>query len=72
MALDPKKEQRNVDQKDVDIFVKHYKRFMKRCLEDDIIPIPQLKVNGNGIVPYIDFRKVNAKEKAEISSKFKI
>lgn len=47
-------------------FEEFYVKFLKKCLTEDIIPIPLMKYEPRGIFAYIDFTEVSKEEKENI------
>lgn len=49
-------------------FEEFYKKFLRKCLSEDILPVPVLKYEVNGIFPGLDFTVVEEETKKQIIS----
>lgn len=50
------------------IFQELYKKFVRKCLQENILPTVALKYDVTGIFPQLNFIEVDEKQKAELLS----
>jgi hypothetical protein len=57
-----------MDKKKQELFEKFYIKFLKECLDKNLLPMPILRYEPNAVIPVISFREITEAEKKEVIS----
>jgi len=49
-------------------FQELYLKFAKKCLQESMVPVMVMRYQPNGIIPILDFKEIDEKEKEELLS----